>query len=104
MKYIGSITRLAAPLTAILLLANCYPACAQPAIIDSALNPANGHLCYLLASTDWTNAETASVGLGGHLATIRNLDENNWLWNRWGTNNLWIGLHDPTARYVPVVF
>jgi hypothetical protein len=67
-----------------------------PAVLDSAINPANGHVYYLLANSDWTNAEIAAVGLGGHLATIRNLAENTWVWNRWGTNqSLWIGLHDP---------
>src|ERR1019366_2450080 len=68
----------------------------DPAVLDTAINPANGHTYYLLASSDWTNAENTAVSLGGHLATIRSLAENNWVWNRWGTNrNLWIGLHDP---------
>lgn len=49
-----------------------------------------------LESSNWTNAENAAIGLGGHLATIDDLSENNWIWNRWGTNrSLWIGLHDP---------
>lgn len=67
-----------------------------PAVLDSAINPANGHTYYLLANSDWTDAENAAIGLGGHLATIRSLAENNWIWNRWGTNrDLWIGLYDP---------
>ena len=69
-----------------------------PSVLDSAINPANGHSYYLLSNIDWTDAETAAVGLGGHLATIRSLAENNWIWNRWGTNReLWIGLHDPVS-------
>ena len=67
-----------------------------PAVIDTAINPGNGHVYYLLASSDWTDAENAAEALNGHLATIRNQDENDWIWNRWGTNrSLWIGFHDP---------
>lgn len=70
---------------------------AGPAILDSAINPANGHTYYLLDNSDWTDAENAAVALGGHLATVRSIDENNWVWNRWGTNrSLWIGLYDPS--------
>jgi hypothetical protein len=70
---------------------------AGPGVLDTGVNPANGHVYYLLDNSDWTDAETAAIGLGGHLATIRNLQENNWIWNRWGTNrNLWIGYYDPT--------
>ena len=69
-----------------------------PTVLDSAINPANGHVYYLLDISDWTNAENAAIGLGGYLATVRNLAENNWVWNRWGTNrSLWIGLHDPVT-------
>lgn len=67
-----------------------------PAVLDSGVNAANGHVYYLLEASDWTDAEAAANGLGGHLATIRSLAENNWIWNRWGTNrNLWIGYYDP---------
>lgn len=67
-----------------------------PGIIDSAVNPANNHVYYLLNNSTWTDAQTAAVGIGGNLTTINNLAENNWVWNLWGTNrDLWIGLHDP---------
>src|ERR1035438_493852 len=67
-----------------------------PTVLDSAVSPINGHVYYLLANNDWANAERAAVALGGHLATIRSAAENQWVWNRWGTNRtLWIGLHDP---------
>src|SRR6185503_21148474 len=67
-----------------------------PAVLDTAINPDNGHVYYLLDKSDWTSAENAAVALGGHLATIRNTAEDNWIWNRWGNGanrNLWIGLH-----------
>jgi hypothetical protein len=74
------------------------PVMADPTVLDSAVNPANGHTYYLLSLSDWTNAENAAIALGGHLATIRNLAENNWVWDRWGTNRtLWIGLNDPVT-------
>lgn len=69
-----------------------------PAVLDTATNPANGHTYYLLSNSTWADAESAAIGLGGHLATIRSLAENNWIWNRWGTNRtLWIGFHDPVT-------
>lgn len=66
-------------------------------ILDTAVNPANDHIYYLLDNSNWTDAENAAVELGGTLATINDLEENNWIWNLWGDNhNLWIGLYDPT--------
>lgn len=69
---------------------------ALPGILDTAVNPGNNHIYYLLTNSTWTDAESAAVGFGGHLTTINDLAENNWMWNLWGTNrNLWIGLSDP---------
>jgi hypothetical protein len=63
-------------------------------------NTANGHVYFLLANANWTDSEVQARHLGGHLATIRNQTEENWVnstfshWN--GTNrNLWIGFYDP---------
>jgi Lectin C-type domain/PEP-CTERM motif len=67
-----------------------------PGILDSAVFPGNGHLYYLLDNSNWSDAQTTAVGLGGNLTTINDLTENNWIWDRWGTNrDLWIGLYDP---------
>jgi hypothetical protein len=42
-----------------------------PSIITGPLiNPANGHSYLLLGQSDWTDAETRAVQLGGHLVTI----------------------------------
>jgi len=61
-------------------------------------NPDNGHLYYLLAPTNWTAMEDEALSLGGHLATIRNANENAWVWTTFtaldGDNNLFIGLTD----------
>ena len=72
---------------------------ALPTAIDSAVNPANNHTYYLLSNSTWTDAESAAISLGGHLATINDLAENSWVWNRWGTgHSLWIGLNDAAVE------
>ena len=60
------------------------------------VNPANGHFYYLLSQNTWSNAEAEAVSLGGHLATIRNVGEQQWVFStfsRYG-GALWIGLTD----------
>ena len=62
-------------------------------------NPANGHLYYLLTEDTWQNSETQAVSLGGHLATIRDQAEQDWVFSTFGsyggTNySLWIGLRE----------
>lgn len=65
---------------------------------DWVTNPVNGHR-YALTNTPvlqptWVEAEAESVSLGGHLATIRNVAEEQWLKVNYGTDWLWIGLND----------
>lgn len=65
------------------------------------VNPTNGHSYYLLEQSNWTQAQAWAVGLGGNLATIRNLEEQMWVYNTFGApsgfdQRLWIGLYDPT--------
>src|ERR1043165_5752643 len=68
---------------------------ALPSVVDSAVNPANGHTYELLSNSDWLSAESAAVSLGGHLVTINDQAENDWLFNKWGhTRSLMIGLTD----------
>jgi len=67
---------------------------------DWATNPVNGYR-YTLTNTPilqptWVEAEAEAVSLGGHLATIRNLAEEQWLKANYGTDWLWIGLNDVT--------
>jgi len=84
-----------------LLLA--YVVVVQPAIgavIEGPVtNPANGHVYYLLATSSWTDAEAEAVSLGGHLATINDQAEQDWVYDTFtagGTidRGLWIGLSD----------
>jgi hypothetical protein len=63
------------------------------------VNPANGHLYYLLTSDTWTNSEAEAVSLGGHLVTINDAAENQWVVDNFSTYGgvdrpLWIGLTD----------
>jgi len=45
------------------------------------VNPANGHTYYLLSQSSWSDAEAEAVNLGGHLATIRNAGEQQWVFS-----------------------
>jgi hypothetical protein len=58
-------------------------------------NPANGHQYYVLNPSTWDDAEAAAVALGGHLATVNNPDENNYIMNNFSVyGDLWIGYTD----------
>lgn len=62
-------------------------------------NANNDHVYFLLSSNSWTASEVEARSLGGHLATVRNSTEENWIYSTFsswgGTNrNLWIGLYD----------
>lgn len=62
-------------------------------------NPTNGHRYFLLEQDTWTNSEAAATALGGHLVTINDQDENDWVYDTFASyggvqRNLWIGLND----------
>jgi hypothetical protein len=59
----------------------------------------NGHSYYRsTGSMTWTDAKTACENMGGHLATVSNLAENNFLFNTWPSG--WIGYYqDRVAGY-----
>lgn len=54
------------------------------------------------SGADWSTIESDAEALGGHLATIHNATENQWITDNLvkqfnsGTLPLWIGLYDPT--------
>jgi hypothetical protein len=61
-------------------------------------NPANGHDYYLLTPNTWTVSEAEAERLGGTLAIIRNVGEQEWVVATFAAyrktnHNLWIGLH-----------
>jgi lectin-like protein len=62
-------------------------------------NPSNGHLYFLLTSNTWTASEAEAESLGGHLVTINDSEEQDWVFESFGTFGdtakvLWIGLTD----------
>jgi parallel beta-helix repeat protein len=70
-----------------------------PVIAGPIVNPANDHQYYLLGQSTWVEAEAAAQSLGGHLTTLRNAGEQEWVFaqfSAWGGQEriLWIGLHD----------
>lgn len=82
-------------------LLGAHNSSAALAVLDTAINPANGHAYHLLETSNWTDAEAQAVLLGGHLVTINDSAENDWVWNRWANGrSLWIGLNDVATEGV----
>jgi hypothetical protein len=80
----------------ILALAPAMPA---QVITGPVTNSANGHLYYLLAATTWPEAENQAISFGGYLATVNDLDENEWIVSEFSNfggvgRTLWLGLND----------
>ena len=94
------------PLLPLLLVtaALSTPLSAQlPPSIGQVTNPANGHIYHILDESTWTDAQDAALALGGHLATIDDQAENDWVFNtfgQWGgqSRDLWIGLNDVNSE------
>jgi hypothetical protein len=67
-------------------------------------NPSNGHVYYLLPPETWTASESDAVSMGGHLATVRNAAENQWILDTFSPlvgnsgPNIWIGFYDPVSE------
>src|SRR5687767_4142794 len=62
-------------------------------------NPDNGHQYYLLTRGAWVAAEAFAVSMGGHLVSINDAAEQDWVYNTFGEPSgtdrfLWIGLVD----------
>ncbi len=71
-----------------------------PAVMHTVLNPANGHTYHLLEHSTWLAAEATAVLLGGHLVTINDQAESDWLIATFGeyptgtSNTLLLGFND----------
>ena len=84
------------------------PVAQAVATSDIFVNPANGHQYLLLDHATWTASEGMAITQGGHLVTINNGAENDWVYNTFepmlprdgGSNSLWI--HRPSALASPV--
>lgn len=77
---------------------------ANAAVIHGpVVNPANGHLYYLLSQQNWTDSENEAVSLGGHLVTVSNQAENDWVNQTFSQYDgqpryLWLGLNDQVTE------
>jgi hypothetical protein len=77
------------------LLALSRSAVGATPVLGPVVYPANGHDYYLLTVDSWSASELEAVALGGHLVTVNNQAENDWVFATFGQDrNLWIGLHD----------
>lgn len=69
----------------------------------TTLQTYNGHT-YRLTSQPmtWTAAEAEAISLGGHLVTINDSEENQWVYNTFSGDNMtfWIGITDQTSEGV----
>lgn len=62
-------------------------------------NTSTQHDYYLTTQSNWTDAEALAISLGGHLVTVNDAAENQWILDTFGTfdgrnRQLWIGLND----------
>jgi hypothetical protein len=82
------------------LITSSLLAGAQVSLLTGPIvNPANGHSYYLTTPTTWTNAEAFARAMGGHLATVRNAQEDSWIYstfihNPGVTDTIWVGISD----------
>ena len=57
-------------------------------------SPINGRYYTSLPPMTWAEAEAIAVSYGGHLATVRSQEENDWVAAFYGLDQAWIGLND----------
>lgn len=69
-------------------------AVATPAQVPWYQSPINGHLYGMSPPMSWQEAEAFAASFGGHLAAIRDQAEQSWLTQRFGVQDLWIGVTD----------
>lgn len=64
---------------------------------DWVTNPTNGHMYTIVDGFPWEEAEAIAVSLGGHLVTINDYEENQWVLTNvvqpMTSLPVWIGLH-----------
>ena len=93
---------LAVTLWAVWGLGSPSDVCLADVIDGPFVNPANNHTYLLLAQDNWSGSEAEAVTLGGHLVTINDADENQWVFDTFSQDrNLWIGLYQPAGSPEP---
>ena len=69
--------------------------------IDWKLNPETGHLYTAVNCGTWTQCEAKAVELGGHLVTVNDEAEQNWIVANFGLQtSFWIGMNDAKTEGV----
>lgn len=61
-------------------------------------NPATGHFYEQVGPMAWADAEAYAVSVGGHLVTINDSAEENWLKATFTQPNLWFGFNDQAVE------
>lgn len=56
-----------------------------------------GHYYFLTEVLNWVDAEAAAAVEGGHLVTVNDSDEHNWLVSTFTDESYWIGFHRPSG-------
>src|SRR6185437_16077990 len=83
------------PLLVVLLLLVAGSSLYAAAIVGPVINPANGHMYYLLEPKSWTASEAEAQQLGGHMVTINDATENEFVRSTFGPISsqgvVWIG-------------
>lgn len=83
---------------ALAIMAFTLPRTHAAVLAGPLTNAANGHVYYLLSTNSWTVAEAEAVSLGGHLVTINDAAEQQWITNTFlpvaGSHRVWIGFTD----------
>ncbi|MGI9519509.1 MAG: C-type lectin domain-containing protein [Pirellulaceae bacterium] len=72
-------------------------------ISGPVFNPGTGHFYYLLSQNTWTNSEIEAVTLGGHLVTLNDQAENDWVFDTFAnfggqSRALWTGYNDQQSE------
>ncbi len=78
------------------------PAVALPGVLTGPISY-GGHDYYLLDTSTWANAEAKAVAMGGHLVTLSDQAEQDWVFGTFNayddvTRLYWIGLNDRAAE------
>ncbi|HXI54229.1 MAG TPA: lectin-like protein [Candidatus Saccharimonadales bacterium] len=84
----------------VVLSLSTVPGARAAVLAGPIINAANAHTYYLLSTNTWTASKAEARGLGGHLVTINDAAENQWVLNSFSPltgvpeAKLWIGLND----------
>src|SRR3989344_8616776 len=69
---------------------------------ERVVSPINQHEYFLTPfPTTWEDAEAYALSKGGHLATIRSQEENDWIKSVFSSYNPYIGLHQDVDGVEP---